>query len=474
MPARTADRLSVPSQVSVRIWGNMAMIAPPPTSFLNELEYSRVSFQPEGHLGHSWRKTTVQHYEIEDGQLWVPAGLVPRLVQGVGRQGGQVEVVDHRRSSQRCRTIDQRVADEALPHERAMLHAVCEHYLGQAVVRGEEEFTRSVALIRRYVPDAVILVVAATERRVREIYRGLLRHFPGVILQQGYCWPTGFTCVVCTMKSLETYSDVVDIIIVANPTDLLAKDARSLCWLPQAKIISISIAHENLRPWEQLHIEALCGPEIYRQPNPAGELAEVIVQMCSGPLTPSTASSDALSGKRQTSWNNRPRNQWIADLAEAISHNCATALAAASVYGVLDTLPTVAGDRRVTVLVESVEHGEMLREMLPEWPLLRRGAQSQCAAQGNWLPRQSIMTLSFAAEIKSLYTDVIIVASGGEGLTELPGYPPRCVFGQQRQMLVIDLVDDQDEDALATTQARMDRYRSRSWYVSAPRRLLRV
>ncbi len=213
-------------------------------------------------------------------------------------------------------------------------------------------------------------------------------------------------------------------------------------------------------------------------------VARAHVFMAEAPPPPYLQSyGDRLTRKIDLIWNNRPRNQFIIEVALKLVEDGLPGLAERGLVATaLDTGAVLVDDPWVAILVESALHGRVLRQGLPGWELwsnvpgmARR--QLQGAATGS---RRTIITMTAAACCDDFAPDALIVAHGGSGIPNLPGDPwwgPRHMpgdvwLGPRRQIHLFDFIDAFDIQAERDTYSRLCRYVARPWTVVAPTRWL--
>ena len=111
---------------------------------------------------------------------------------------------------------------------------------------------------------------------------------------------------------------------------------------------------------------------------------------------------------------------------------------------------------RTSVLVESPEHGRILQEQLPGWPLFKGDEQ----ADENASPAEAkIITLSRAAS-EGVDADVLLRADGGDWNLERIGWPPSRHPGSY---YLVDFDDRFDDRARRETRQRLNDYRAHGW-----------
>jgi hypothetical protein len=218
-------------------------------------------------------------------------------------------------------------------------------------------------------------------------------------------------------------------------------------------------------------LESQLGPVIDSVPDPTCQAAEVRVLVADSPPVAFPGCVDALDRKRRTIWRCNRRNAAVAEIAEALAAGCLEPLWQ---HGLLldsdDAFRHVAGHGpRVAVLVESPEHGRALKtKLLPDWRLLTGVA----AAEDRTAPLdRAIVTLVHAASLEQCDVDVLVRADAGTcSLERIKGFPRRASRETDRVVLLVDLGDDVDAVATATTRCRLRDYDRCGWQIEAPTR----
>ncbi len=478
---RTGRSQQAADVTAIDLGGKFALVDPAPVnpvlfSTLREhLEYDELRFEAGGPLGHQSRPVTRRLFNVDDrGRLVVMAGAVPTIVGVLREHGLQVTIRDHRRWPPRCEQPNAGLLGELTEPERQLLNAITTNHLGQIVVQGQTETVRTIELICRYWRDAIVLMPVATRRRLDDLYDALAGPLRGRLSKaRGRNWSSGTNRVVCTYDSLATVrADSVDIVIFSEPSTVLNKKVfEAVAELP-AEILRYSIFQSgySLDPASQLRLESLCGPVIWRTPDPRGEPAGVRVTVCDGPSVPLINSQGPLDRKRRAYWHNGPRNRIVAQIATAFAEADQTALWQHGI-GLDEGEELPAGRRaRVAVLVESPEHGEAVGQMLPGWSLLTAVPNRQATAAVGVLPDRSIVTLAYANKLKQFDPEVLLVTTAEDWIVQVPGFPPRIRQTPAPEAMVIDMGDDFDKTATRNTRRRLSAYRCRGWRLRAPRR----
>jgi hypothetical protein len=163
-----------------------------------------------------------------------------------------------------------------------------------------------------------------------------------------------------------------------------------------------------------------------------------------------------LAFKRAAFWQNDDRNRRVAAAARAAA---AADMPALWKLGMLVECEETffAGRRpRVAVLAESPEHCSRLQEMLPGWK--KYGVHNTGHGDG-------ILLTVTAAMTARLDVDIVVVASGGEALPELPLLKPSNRPADRMEMLLIDFNDGVDGALSQQFADRLHRYRRQRWTV---------
>jgi hypothetical protein len=217
----------------------------------------------------------------------------------------------------------------------------------------------------------------------------------------------------------------------------------------------------QLNERDRAQIEDLFGPVVYRSGDEI-DYTSVTVAWLAAPTYPAIQPASPLERKRMFFWQNAARNRLIAHAAQAIRQNDQQMLrrlvldkpAAALMQTVNKSGPKVA------IVVESVEHGRELCRLLPDWPL-RYAGDNPDAPDDLFINSSAIVTLAMT-ERSPLLVDVVIYAAGtGDRWRDDLGL--QCVCMSEERMLVIDIADDGDQQAVASVHARAADYRHSGW-----------
>jgi hypothetical protein len=482
-----ASPTSPPPDFVIEAGDTFARVTPSCVDLLQpHLSFAAVEFERGGPTGHTCRRRRKNAYFTNEGEsLDVPAGLVPRVREILVNAGRRVEVRNHRRLPERCEAVNNTWPDGLSADDEAVLAAVRSHLLGQLVVGNQKEVLRAVELICRLWPEAIILIPVATLDEMRALYEALRARLDGdVCMAHGRNWSRSSNRVICTYSSLESCDyDGVDVVIFTEPTTAYnLKVSRAVGGLEYPHLrYALRQECQRLDPAEELLLEGICGPTVYRSPTLPREPDPVQVILADAHLGYGRAGETAVERKRRHYWHNDARNRVIAEVATALAEGREADLWRHGLsLDPAQPLRSASSRPSVAVLVELPEHGRALQDLLPGWALLStapagsgRATDSQAAAQARgWggLPSRSIVTPGFAKALGSLDADVVVVASGGDCLTGLKGFPPRRQSGTPADRLVIDFGDDADEQAADETRSRLRCYRSQGWRITASQR----
>jgi hypothetical protein len=255
------------------------------------------------------------------------------------------------------------------------------------------------------------------------------------------------------------------IVIIADVESARAKTViDQVRCMDQSCVFAIVPVDCKLDAEDQLRLQMLCGPEIYRQPDDASALTTVEIVWLAATAYPAALPQDPLRRKLLYFWKNNRRDQQIADAAIAVRTQDFVRLRQ---HGLHETHVIRATMQRqqpptVCVLVESPQHGRTLGKLLPGWALIR---SQEAGQEDTGLPLmldQAIVTIPSAYK-QGLAFDVVIRAAGTEQSWK-PAYGPHAGINGAH-MLIIDIQDDVDERAQLDCERRLLDYLQRGWHV---------
>jgi 2-polyprenyl-6-methoxyphenol hydroxylase-like FAD-dependent oxidoreductase len=187
------------------------------------------------------------------------------------------------------------------------------------------------------------------------------------------------------------------------------------------------------------------------------------------PFMPALTITSPLERKRTLFWGNTIRNKTIAAIAQAFARGDLPALWQ---HGLLLHAPETIFERfdnqpRTAILVESAEHGRALSQLLPDWGLCT--CATDAPVDRPWHGDRAIVTSVWAHKHR-LRANVVIRADGTASSWSHQWGPHGdrpCYHSADNPLVIVDMHDDQDEQALSDTHRRLADYRRRGWDVPA-------
>jgi hypothetical protein len=269
-----------------------------------------------------------------------------------------------------------------------------------------------------------------------------------------------------------------DVLLVADAEQIATEaGAAALLESRAPRAYAFLRSGQRLDTLKRLCLRLLFGPILWQEARPEGPRAAVRVAFVQPDVGGLPRTKTPLERKRLHVWHADRRNDFLAALADALARRDRARLGAHGLFLGAEGDGFFAGPApAVTVLVEAPEHGRELAERLPGWALwdaVPRQGQAAQRAVGPFAVgplHRVILTLVEASRLRdndgkcSLDTDVLVRADGTGWPLGLEGLPPRTSQAD-REVLLVDLADDQDEEARAATRRRLRGYRRRGWDV---------
>jgi hypothetical protein len=219
----------------------------------------------------------------------------------------------------------------------------------------------------------------------------------------------------------------------------------------------------ELNQWDRAFIEGALGPVIYCAQDEY-DWTKVAVACLPAPAYPATRATDPLGHKRGQIWHNDHRNRLLARTARAFNNLDVQGLARLGLDQAGRWLAALFTARAPTVaiVVESLEHGRELAQLLPDWrlePALDNHAKAKIVID---FQRDNVITTLTRVQTGILVADVVIYAAGygRQWLRNLGPYGP--VFNQL-QMLIVDIADDCDAACTCDRVAREAIFLRHGW-----------
>ena len=320
------------------------------------------------------------------------------------------------------------------------------------------------ALMIRAFPRADITIAVASRRDAWAIRRHL---DPRVseevrVFTRGGC-DSAHRVRVATFGSLDRRR--ADLLVLADSAEVVQRVATDVVIrLANQHVFGFTPPGGLRGAWLSRQVEALLGPVIHRVGDPAGRPAEVVVRVAESPRVAASGRASGLGRKREAFWFNDRRNAAVARVARAVAEGDTGTLREHGLepHGWADRVAPA----RVAVLVESPEHGRELARRLPGWDL-EAGPPGPTSGDDPG-PARSILTLVHAHHRIPLEVDVLVLADGGPGRLDLPGFPPPRPDGGG--VAVVDFGDEFDREASEATRGRLRASQGLGWRVEAPAR----
>jgi hypothetical protein len=249
--------------------------------------------------------------------LWTQAGLVPRIIAHLQRHERVAEVEDQTIYVALLDANTRLLQDPQLPEEdQKLLRAVATSPRGQVVVRGAGNAAWAIATIGSLLPKARILIVASNNSAVVSLNQHVARIADRpVTVRCEDAWRMEHRMLICTPNRLSCASvDDWDCVVFADVQAALSHQSfkRMMQLTDQLRYV-ICFAGQRLGQRETLRLEAICGAEIYHQPEPGGLLADVTAHLVRIPGCPPLPRRPDYE-KKLALWHNSTRNVAIAQL----------------------------------------------------------------------------------------------------------------------------------------------------------------
>lgn len=410
-------------------------------------------------------------FHLEDGALVASVGLTHRIIGCLAAAGKKVRLADQRQGN--FRQHDQTVALQAYREDRRLLDTVASNPRGQLIVHGGNEQIAAAGLLHRFFPHGKTLVIVpglADARRMKHRLEQYLDRAVG-ILDAGR--QLRYRIYVASHRRFQYSLGVQDgwgrFLYVGVPAATGAAALHTYEYLFGAYHYAIVTRHERRTSDDLLRLEAVTGPEIFRQATSWSHLPAVAVEWANPPSVPlDIRRLNPLQRKQCALWSNNRRNQYIADMAVAFS---VTNVPKLYELGLLlnrppDVLQDYNGRMRVAILAESVQHAQVLHALLPHWEL--RTAVPELQPEGsvtNWqiaYAERAIVTMGFADRY-GINAEVVVRADGTNTAWQEAWGPHPSPYERNDTMFVVDLKDDYDEAAQRHRAERQQQYEERGW-----------
>lgn len=446
----------------------LARLDSPPAWLARQLTYRRRVFEPGGPTG--LREKSIDHHLCDfdlRGRLVFPAGLVHRVVEALRADGQTVEIDDRREINPLDHDFE--IVSTASRQELAILDAILDHPLGQLQVSGIKHLFERSLFIAKAFADAKIVFAVPTRRQARRLCWRLEQELQERVgLVAGTANKKGERCIVGTFESLNHLGGEWDLLILPYADESLGNTAARITAGLHHRIprcYGLVVAAHRRDHQQQLRLEEMAGHVIAPLRKPR---SPVYVTLADVPACTVAEAETALEQKRALYWHNTERNQRIAEVCRATAAGDAQALAGMGTDQLNFTAICDGREPRVAVLAESVEHARRLAQLLPGWqvykglnhPKRQRKMADKSGSKKKpvTIPIRRIITAVYSAQ-HVIRADVIVRATGGEGLLRAKGFPPATDYGlEPRPVLVIDFADAYHRAAQKNTKRRIREY----------------
>ena len=393
----------------------------------------------KGKHGYKTRKGMKRFYEPwDDGAFCFAPGLLPRFQKELESLGWTVDI----------RFTGQRYDDP-----------------GQVIVATEDDALDALQGLRSGWKNASVLVVAKKPKAVQNLVKRARGYVAGPITSD-------FNDVLHTRSRIVvvdpyyfscTKRDDWDVVILWGTEFLLRKFTREGCLKLSGSMqrdhdrpIACYVIHDgrSMEKLDQLTMEQFCGGVLYDgRVKPDAPEVDVVMVRHGGPIPEITEEMTILDRKRTQIWQNRPRNELIAQIAEEIAARDQRRLEE------LGLVREQLDSESIAIVVESPEHAERLAELLPEWTVRTYAAGQDGCTPNDPTTNQYIVTERYLVE-NPLKADILVRATGGPHPLALPagaGLPAPSAF------TLIDFVTVDDNQSVRDGQRRAKDYEQSNW-----------
>lgn len=214
----------------------------------------------------------------------------------------------------------------------------------------------------------------------------------------------------------------------------------------------------QLSRWEELMVEQACGPVIYDARGETGQDLPIpkvkVLEYVADSQGDHPKTESVFERKCRRIWHNHQRNKLVVTAARALAQCDLTTLADLNIAD----LPTGS----VAIIVESPDHGRVLRGLLPEWRLLTLAPDAAGYVGGQPVGHQTIATEYYLSQ--SLVTAQVVVRATC-GRSDLLVRWGNDGDSTEHKMGLLDFGEIRDNRVDRDTQARMAAYAQRTWPV---------
>ena len=455
--------------VEIRIGHSVADVHPAHEDLLGPiLSYEDLSFDANEEGGVNHCRGLVRCYTLESGdRLRISAGCVPRICDALRSAGYDVSIRDFRRMDTVRHQVDGGYAHIVELSFLGLASCIASRTEGVVEIARGTKRMQAIGTICRLLPRARCFIASAKIDTARTLAARLAGYVNGdVNAVHGGNWSSPCRVVCGTYTSYDT-SDASDwdVLIFDDAVEALGrKTHENRGNYSDHRVYAFAAPERERNSKQQLQFEVLFGPTIYRLASGRQEFSspkEVWFARYSAALE--RFPTDTLP-RRRAVWSSHTRNQAIADVARGLTRpdyemlwNHGLFLSSAP-----SCFPSWPRACSVVIIVESAEHGKILKRLLPEWKLIHKQNKKSVDLRKSWgmIPHQSIVTTVVAADHCSC-CDVAVLACGGSS----PQIPARLARTNSVRV-IIDFADEINDELADNTRQRIRAYREHGWTVA--------
>lgn len=368
------------------------------------------------------------------------------------------------------------------PMDEQLLTLIGQH--DRALVRYDPACVDPIRLIAQIAlawPDRSLAVAAGHVQQVRAVRNQLRKHLPNVVAvisRDPIADESVGRVVVATYTGLgHTGVEVEkrDIVVALNAMEALGSQSRwCLDHAHEARIYGLLDMHAGLAPYDRDRLVELFGFQEVAVPQHGWQERPVqVVQQRTEGLPPLAKDLSTLAMKRAGIWRNTVRNEHIARTARLLQHG--KGHKREPHFPAIAHLLQSRTIQQVVVLVENVEHGQALQQLLPDWALItgpnaqERGAEGEGklsrSAKGGGKRPYALVTFAGLPGMSLKDVDVLLRADGGMGLPPLPdGDLIHPVAESPQPLVLIDIYDKHHPRLRSWAEKREAAYAERGWW----------
>lgn len=429
------------------------------------LGYSVTRFETTGSNVQRLEVDVATTCELSDGLLRFGAGQIPAVEKVLHEAGHSVEVHPWPRAESPVQDSYLPALDETDELGRAFIAAINREPRGIIKLPDGESVGYWVSLVLKWFRHIKIIIPVPTIAMIDVLSSELLVHY-GLIGQLSTRHHGPQQRVTVTNYDRFRFIDPRDyqIVIVPDADVAAARRHWDFGWeriLMSGHRVYGFVRGEQRSEYVRDRLEIGFRTEIFAVPHRRGLRATVHVEMASYTTPPLALDDEGLNRKRLGIWHNQPRNAAIAEIAKGLLHRDVESLWK---YGLVldksaDYLTRLLGGFSigVVVLVESLEHAQQLAPLLPKFAVCT-GTETPAAG-----PFNAIMTTVYANKLGRLPGNAIIRADGDAGPVPLRDFPPYMDGYGPRDVLLVDLADEYDDNACAAVYERLTHYKRQEY-----------